>query len=202
MSGVTQFDLIVLTLLAISAAVGFARGATREVAALIALVVASLIAIFGLPLFAPMVREVVRPGWLGTVAALILVFLVAYVALRLIGAGVARRIQRTDLLGVLDRSVGLLIGLGRGLLVMGALYLMFHAATPQDLQPRWITEARTWPLARSMGNLISALAPRGLDMAGQLAPAFGKALSDGTGDRNVTDGYEAPQRGGEAESTR
>lgn len=197
----TQFDFIVLALLAISAAVGFARGAAREVAALFALVAASMIAIFGLPLFAPMVREVVKPGWFGTVAALIVVFIVAYVALRLIGAGVARQIQRTDLLGVLDRSIGLLIGLGRGLLVLGALYLMFHAATPLDLQPRWITEARTWPMARSMGNLITSLAPRGLDLAGKLAPAFGKALSDGTGDRNVTDGYEAPQRG-EAESTR
>jgi membrane protein required for colicin V production len=199
---VTKFDVILLGLLAISAAVGFARGAAREVAALFALVAASLIAIFGLPLFAPMVREVVRPDWLGTVAALILTFAIAYVALRLIGAGVARQIQRTDLLGALDRSVGLAIGLGRGLLVLGALYLMFNAATPADLQPRWITEAKTWPLARNMGNVLKALAPQGLDMAGKLAPAFGKALSDGTGDRTMTDGYEAPQRGGEAERSR
>ncbi len=32
----TQFDLIVFALLAISAAVGFARGAMREIAALVA----------------------------------------------------------------------------------------------------------------------------------------------------------------------
>ncbi|WP_374471456.1 CvpA family protein [Phenylobacterium sp.] len=198
----TNFDFIVLALLAISAAVGFARGAAREIAALFALVAAAFLAIFGLPLFAPLVREVVRPDWLGTVAALILVFGTAYIALRLIGAGVARKIQQTDLLGALDRSVGLAIGLARGLLVLGALFLMFNAATPPDLQPRWITEARTWPLARNMGNLLKALAPQGLDLAGKLAPAFGKALSDGTGDRNVTDGYEAPQRGGEAERVR
>ncbi len=197
----TKFDFIVLGLLAISAAVGFARGAAREVAALFALVAASMLAIFGLPLFAPMVREVVRPDWLGTVAALILVFVVAYIALRLMGAGVARKIQQTDLLGALDRSVGLLIGLARGLLVLGALYLMFNAATPQDLQPRWIHEARTWPLARTMGEMLKGLAPRGFDLAGRLAPAFGKALSDGTGDRTMTDGYEAPQRG-EAERSR
>jgi membrane protein required for colicin V production len=191
---VTQFDFIVLALLAISAAVGFARGAAREVAALFALVAAALLAVFGLPLSAPLVREVVRPDWLGTVAALILVFGVAYIALRLIGADVARKIQQTDLLGALDRSVGLAIGVGRGLLVLGALFLMFNAATPPDLQPKWIVEARTWPLARNMGNLIKALAPQGLDLAGRLAPAFGKALGDGTGDRNVTGGYEAPQR--------
>ena len=190
----TQLDFIVLGLLAISAAVGFARGAAREIAALFALVAAALLAIFGLPMAAPIVREVVKPGWLGTAAALIVVFVVAYVALRLIGAMVARRIQQTDLLGALDRSVGLLIGLARGLLVLGALYLMFNAATPKDLQPRWITGATTWPLARNMGNFLTALAPQGLDIAGRLRPAFDKAIRDGTGDRTVTDGYEAPQR--------
>ena len=201
----TQFDFIVLGLLAISAVVGFVRGAAREIAALAALVFASLIAIFGLPLFAPIVRKVVHPDWLGTVAALVLVFGGTYLALRLIGAAVARQIQRTDFLGVLDRSVGLFIGLGRGLLVLGALFLMFNAATPLDLQPRWIVGAKTWPLARSMGSLLKALAPQGLDMAGRLAPAFGKAWEDGsrdaTGDRTMTDGYEAP-RSGEAERSR
>ena len=193
--GLTQFDLIVLTLLLISGAVGFARGAVREVAALVALVVAAFLAIVGLPVSAPVVREIVRPDWLGTVAALILVFGVTYLALRLIGAGLARRVQRTDVLGALDRSVGLLIGLGRGLLVLGALYLMFNAATPQDLRPRWITEAKTWPLATEMGDLLESLAPQGLDLAARLGPAFDNAVRDGSGDRRVTDRYDAPRTG-------
>lgn len=193
--GLTQFDLIVLTLLLISGAVGFARGAVREVAALVALVAAAFLAIVGLPVSAPVVREIVRPDWLGTVAALVLVFGVTYVVLRLIGAGLARRVQRTDVLGALDRSVGLLIGLGRGLLVLGALYLMFNAATPQDLRPRWITEAKTWPLATEMGDLLESLAPQGLDLAARLGPAFDNAVRDGSGDRRVTDGYDAPRTG-------
>jgi membrane protein required for colicin V production len=199
---VTKLDLIVLGLLALSGVVGFVRGAAREVAALVALVAASVLAIVALPISSPMVREFVQPAWLGAAVALVLVFAVTYFALRLIGAGIARQIQRTDLLGTLDRSAGLLIGLARGLLVLGALYLMFNAATPEDLRPKWITEAKTWPLARNMGNLLSSLAPRGLDVAGRLRPAFDKALRDGTGDRTMTDGYEAPQRSSPAETSR
>jgi membrane protein required for colicin V production len=199
---VTKLDLIVLGLLALSGVVGFVRGAAREVAALVALVAASVLAIVALPLSSPMVREFVQPAWLGAAAALLAVFAVTYLALRLIGAGVARQIQRTDLLGTLDRSAGLLIGLARGLLVLGALYLMFNAATPLDLRPKWITEAKTWPLARNMGNLLSSLAPQGLDVAGRLRPAFDKALRDGTGDRSMTDGYEPPQRSSSAETSR
>jgi membrane protein required for colicin V production len=190
---VTQFDFIVLALLLLSGAVGFARGAVREIAALVALVGASLIAIFGLPAFGPAMRNVVQPDWLGTVAALVVVFAIVYVALRLIGAGLARKIQKTDFLGALDRSLGLLIGLGRGLIVLGALFLMFTAATPEDLRPRWITEARTWPLASSMGRLLSTLAPQGLDIAGRLKPAFDRAVA-GADDRSATEGYDARQR--------
>jgi membrane protein required for colicin V production len=189
--GLTQFDLIVLGLLAVSGIVGFMRGAVREIAALVALVAAAALAIFGLPLSAPIVREVIKPGWLGTAAALILVFLATYILLRLLGGALAKRVHGADVLGALDRSVGLAIGLGRGLVVLGALFLMFNAATPTDLRPKWITEATTWPLASNMGRLLQALAPQGLDVAGRLKPAFDRAVRDGSGDRTATDGYEA-----------
>jgi membrane protein required for colicin V production len=192
---VTQFDFIVLALLGISAAIGFGRGAAREIAALVALVGAAAFAVFGLPLFAPMARSLVHPGWLATAAALIVVFVLTYILLRVVGGALAQRVQRTDVLGALDRSVGLLIGVARGLVVLGALNLMFNAATPKDLQPRWITGATTWPLAQNMGRLLAALAPQGLDIAGRLKPAFDRAVGDASGDRNATDGYDARQRG-------
>ena len=195
MSGVTQFDLIVAALLLISAAVGFARGATREIAALIALVGAAAFAMYGLPVFSPMVRHIVHPDWLAAVATLVLVFLVTYILLRLVGGALARQIQQSNFVGTLDRSIGLVIGLVRGLIVLGALNLMFNAATPKDLQPHWIVGATTWPLAQNMGRLLTALAPQGLDVAERLKPAFDRAVGDALGDRPVTDGYDARQRG-------
>lgn len=187
----TQFDFLVLALLGISGVVGFTRGAVREIFALIALIVAAGLAIFGLPVFGPVFRDAVQPAWLGTAAALVAVFGVAFIALRLIGAGVARHVQSTQMVGFLDRSLGLLIGLARGLIVLGALFLMFNAATPEDLRPGWITGARTWPLAANMGRLLESLVPQGLDIAGRLEPAFDRAVSDTSGDRSTTDGYEA-----------
>jgi membrane protein required for colicin V production len=192
---VTKLDYIVFGLLLISAIVGFARGAAREVAAMVALLAAAAAAIFGLRYATPAAARLVHPHWLAVAAALILLFAVVYIALRLVGAGVARRIHGTDVLGALDRTVGLLIGLVRGLVVLGALYLMFNAATPADIRPRWITGARTWPLAADMGRLIEALAPRGLDAADRLKPVFVRAVSEPSGDRSATEGYDARERG-------
>jgi membrane protein required for colicin V production len=197
--GLTQFDVIVLVLLAISAAIGFARGAIREVVALLALLMGAAAAIFSLHQSAPIARSFIHPDWLGTAAALIGVFLVTYLLVRLAGGAIARQIQEADLLGALDRSVGLLIGLARGLVVLGALNLMFNAATPKDLQPHWIVGATTWPLAQTMGKLLTAMAPQGLDIAGRLRPAFDRALHgaehDAIDDRLKSEGYDARQRG-------
>jgi membrane protein required for colicin V production len=199
----TQFDLIVFVLLAISAAVGFARGAMREIAALAALLGAAALAIFTLSYSARPMRHVVHTEWLAAACALVAVFLAAYIALRLAGGAIARRVQETRFIGALDRSLGLGLGLARGLIVLGALNLMFNAATPPDLRPRWIVGAATWPLAQDMGKLLKALAPKGLDIAGRLKPAFTRAVRDAAhsaarqalDDRLKSEGYDARQRG-------
>ena len=192
----TKFDVIVLLLLAISAGVGWVRGAIREVAALVALVGAGAIAVLGLPAMAPLVRHIIHTRWIAAVVALVGVFVICYGLLRLIGAGIAQRVQRTHVLGSLDRTAGLAIGVARGLAVLGALYLMFNAATPEDLRPRWITGSATWPAARAMGELLTQLAPRGLNFAGRLKPAFEHAVGGGSGDRTDIGSYDAPHRGG------
>jgi membrane protein required for colicin V production len=197
--GLTQFDVIVLMLLAISGAVGFFRGAALEIVSLVALFAAGAAAIMGLSSAAPIARKVIHLDWLATATALIVVFVVVYGVLRMVGGMIARQVQHTEFLGALDRSVGLAIGLARGLIVLGALNLMFNAATPKDLQPHWIVGSTTWPLAQDMGKLLIAAAPRGLDIAGRLKPAFDRALHgaahDAMDDRLKSDGYDARQRG-------
>lgn len=191
----TKFDLIVAVLLLISAAVGYTRGAIREIAALAALVVAAVLAIYGLPVTTPLVRRLIHTEWIAAISAMAGVFVIVYGLLRLMGAGVAQRVQRTHVLGALDRTVGLGIGVGRGLVVLGGLYLMFNAATPRDLQPRWITGSATWPVARSMGELITRLAPQGSSLAERIPPAVERALKGGSGDRNASKGYGPPDHG-------
>lgn len=197
----TQFDLIVAVLLLLSAGVGFLRGAIREVAAMVALVAAGFLAIYGLPGVAPFVGHFIHTHWLAAAAALVGVFLLTYGLLRLMGAGVARQVQKTQVLGTLDRTVGLGIGVARGLVVLGGLCLMFKSATPEDLRPHWIIGSLSWPVAEKMGSLIEAVAPKGVDFAGRLKPAFDRAIkggasNDASGDRDAVSGYDARQRGG------
>ena len=194
----TKFDYIVLALLVISALVGFARGAVREVVALLALIVGGAAALFGLPQALPVVARVVHTPWMATAIALAVLFLAAYIVMRLIGAVLVRRLRGSNVLGALDRTVGLMIGLARGFVFLGALHLMFIAATPEDLRPKWIVEAHTWPLARDMGRMLMKLAPKGADAAGQFRPSFERLVREPSRDRSATAEYDA-RRGGEAD---
>jgi membrane protein required for colicin V production len=192
---VTKFDYIVLGLLLISALVGFARGAAREVVAVAALLGGAATAIFGLHFATPIADRLIHSHWFALAAALLLLFLAGYIAVRLIGAALVRHVHGTNVLGALDRTAGLLIGLVRGLVVLGALKLMFVAATPVDLQPSWITQSHTWPLAANMGRMLESLAPKGLNVAERLKPAFERAVGEPSRDRTATEGYDARQRG-------
>jgi membrane protein required for colicin V production len=190
----TLFDLIALGLLSISAGVGFFRGAVREMATVLALLVAGAAALWGLRFSGPVLRGFVEPAWAANVAAILLVFVIVYVALRLIGGSMADRVQATDVLGFLDRLIGAGFGLLRSLVVLGAFSLAFNAATPPDRMPQWIAGAALYPLTKAAGEVLKALAPKGMDVADRLRPAIADAVRDGAGDPPSEEGYDQRAR--------
>jgi membrane protein required for colicin V production len=181
---VTQFDLIAILILAASGLMGFARGALRELTTVIAFVAAVAIALFALRFTGPIARHWLHPAWVGNAAALLIGFLVSYIAVRMIGAGVSRSVHDVHALGGLDRVAGLGIGLIRGFVVLGVFQLVFAAATPPERMPRWISHAALYPAATDSGRVLKALEPEGLAIAGKLAPTLQHAVSDG-GDKSV-----------------
>jgi len=195
---VPWFDVIVLAILLVSAGFGFWQGATREVVGVAAFVVAVAAAAYGLRLTGPLARKLIDPDWAGTVVALVLTFILVYAALRLVGAGLARSIRQTQVLGMLDRTIGLGFGLIRAFVFLGLFNLAFTAATPPSLTPRWLTGSTFYPLTETAGQVLRQLAPRGADMAGKLTPALTGAVRDGSAkplrDLGHERGYDARER--------
>jgi membrane protein required for colicin V production len=181
---VTQFDVIAILILAASGLIGFARGALRELTTVIAFVAAVAISLFALRFTGSLGRHWLHPAWVGNAAALLIGFLVAYIGVRMIGAGVSRSVHDVHALGGLDRVAGLGIGLVRGFVVLGVFQLVFAAATPPERMPRWISHAALYPAAADSGRALKALEPEGLAVAGKLAPTLQQAVTDG-GEKSV-----------------
>jgi len=177
---VTQFDFIAGPLLIVSALIGFSRGGTKELMTVVAFLVAAIVAVFALRFSAPVGRAIVDPDRAGVGIALLFVFGLAYIALRLLGAGLQRRVHETEVMGILDRGVGAAFGIIRAMVLLGAFNLLFQMASTTETAPKWVTSAWTYPLTDVSGRILKAFAPEGLAAVKSVAPALERAVEAGT----------------------
>jgi membrane protein required for colicin V production len=172
----TGFDYIAGAILLVSGAVGFVRGATRELVTVIAFVAAAVGSVLLLRFSGPLARHVIHTTWLAHVAALIAGFIVIYIIVRLLGGRLTQGVRQTVLSGP-DRVLGFAIGLARGVVAIAVLVVLIRAATPPERLPGWFTHARSYPLASAAGSALRALAPRGLAIARNMAPTVENAVT-------------------------
>lgn len=192
----TLFDIIALALLGVSALIGFARGALREVITVVAFVVAAFAALYGLRFVGPLARSALHPAWLGNIAGLLVIFLVVYIALRVVSGGVVHSLHSTLGLGLLDRLIGAGFGLIRGLIVLGLINLAIHLAPPAQGAPSWIVTAKLWSLSEQCASMVRAIAPKGSEVARRLTPEIEKAVKSNEGDQGVSsDGGQSSESG-------
>lgn len=184
----TAFDLAALLILVVSALIGFSRGAVREIITLVAFTVAAVIAIFLLPFTGPLMRHVMHPAWAGAAAAVVVVFVIAYVAVRVLGAAITTHLHASSF-GVINRAGGAVFGAARAVVLLAAFALVFNAVTPKDVQPKWIVGGFTWPLSRAAGQGLASVAPHGLRIAGGLGRSMGEGVKKGfsASDADTTD---------------
>ena len=140
----TWVDLVVLAVLAVSALLAFMRGLVREVLGLAAWVGAIAAAVWALPRVRPQFQE-----WFGTSpwidpAALGVVFLITLIVLMLISRWIGALVRASPI-GGLDRTLGLVFGLARGVAVVVLAYIVGG----------WVERPAQWPApvreARSLG---------------------------------------------------
>lgn len=177
---ISLFDMIAGGILLVSGFVGYVRGAAREVITVLALLVATVVALFLLRYTGPIARHALHPDWIGNFVALLTVFVLAYIVLRVGASAIGRRMQNTKALGILDRTVGFGFGLVRGLVVLGVFSIVFSLATPPDRMPDWITHSMLYPLSFRTANVLRAVAPQGSRLAGRAVPVLEHAVRDGT----------------------
>ena len=162
----TGYDAFVTLVIITSAAAGFVRGGVREIVTLISFAVAVFISLIALPFTGPVGRSLIDPAWVGSILAVLVVFLVVYFGLRLAGSALKRGAHEHTGLGGLDRVLGVVIGTLRALVLVGAIHLVIAGAMPGERTPRWLTGSATYPVSAAAAKAIQAVLPnigRGVD---------------------------------------
>jgi len=88
---------------------------------------------------------------------LVVLILVAIVTVRISDMVLDSRV------GALDRTLGFLFGLGRGLLVVVVAFVFFAWLVPERSQPNWVKGAKSKVVLESTGQWLESLLPENLD---------------------------------------
>ena len=150
-------DLAMLGVIALSAIVGAVRGLTFEVLSLLGWVAAWFAGIWLGPVLAPHLPIGMPGSPLNGIAAFACAFLIVLVLWGLGARAVAALVGKT-LLRPLDRLLGAVFGLARGVLVLLALAAIV-SFTPANASPAWReSQGAAW-LNSILHELLPSLAP-------------------------------------------
>lgn len=144
---VNPVDLVVFAILLISALLALFRGFVGLVLATVGWIAAVIATWYFFVPAETLAREYIQSGLFAGLAAGAGIFLPTLIFCSLLTHLIAERV-RTSAISAIDRSLGFLLGLARGVLivVIGFWVLDTYVMKP-NAQPGWYTEARTRPLA-------------------------------------------------------
>jgi len=161
----TWVDAVLLAVVAVSGGIGYLRGLVREVLGVGAWIGALLFAFYMLDAFRGVFAGLLPADWIAgapwiaDVAAIGAVFVVTLIVLKIVIALVAGMV-RQSVLGGVDRALGVVFGLGRGVVLILVAYIAAGAFVPNtELWPAPIRQARALPLIAEGADWLNAQLP-------------------------------------------
>jgi membrane protein required for colicin V production len=151
-------DLIVIAILLVSALLAFSRGFVRELLSVVVWMGAIFATLYGFSYVKPYTRQWISIDWLADAAGGVAIFIATLIALTLISNMLTSQV-RDSALGAVDRSLGFLFGLFRGVIIVCLAYLLMAWILPKEEQPEWLRSAHTIPLVEEGAGLLLQLVP-------------------------------------------
>ncbi len=153
----TILDGILIFVVLVSAGLAMIRGFTREVFSIASWIAAAAAAYFFWEPVLPYAQRYISDDTVALGVTVVGIFFATLIVVSIITMRISDFILDSKA-GPLDRTLGFLFGVGRGviLVVIGVLFLNFFMA--EDKQPVWIAQAKSKPWLDAIGSdIINAL---------------------------------------------
>ena len=151
-------DLVVIGVVVVSGLAAFARGLVHEVLAIGAWIGAGFFAVWAAPFVGDRFLHWFGPDF-GKMAALGAMFVVALVVLSVLSS-IVGGLLRMSALGTVDRTLGVVFGLVRGVVLIAFAYIVAGWVVAPDRWPPPVLDARTLPYAYEAARVGVNLLPR------------------------------------------
>src|SRR3954447_270067 len=155
---ITILDIILLGVMLVSALLAMIRGFMREILSIASWAVAAGATLYAYAKVLPMAKtyfnnDIIAAGVVVGGTFLLTLIIVSIITVRFSDMILDSRI------GALDRTVGFLFGLGRGLLIVVVAFLFFAWLVPPRTQPTWVANAKSRVVLQSTGDWLISMLP-------------------------------------------
>jgi membrane protein required for colicin V production len=155
---ITVLDLALLAVMLISGLLAMVRGFMREILSIAAWGAAALVTLFAFSKLLPTAKTYFNNDTVASVVVVAGVFVGTLIVVSIITVRISDMILDSRI-GALDRTLGFLFGLARGLLIVVVAYLFFSWLVPDKQRPDWVTNAKSRTMLDSTGEWLKGLLP-------------------------------------------
>jgi membrane protein required for colicin V production len=155
---ITLLDIIVLAVMLLSGLLAMIRGFMREILSIAAWGAAALTTLYAFPKLLPTAKTYFNNDTLAMIAVVAGVFLGTLIVATVITSRLSDMVLDSRI-GALDRTLGFLFGLGRGLLIVVVAFLFFAWLVPERSQPEWVRGAKSKVVLQSTGQWLMSMLP-------------------------------------------
>jgi membrane protein required for colicin V production len=155
---ITILDIVLLGVMLVSALLAMIRGFMREILSIAAWVIAAGATLYAYAKLLPTAKtyfnnDIVAAGVVIGGTFLLTLIIVSIITVRFSDMVLDSRI------GALDRTLGFLFGLARGLVIVVVAFLFFAWLVPEARQPGWVRDAKSKVVLKGTGDWLISMLP-------------------------------------------
>jgi membrane protein required for colicin V production len=155
---VTLLDIILIGVMLVSALLAMIRGFMREVLSIAAWVIAAIATLYAYAKLLPYAKSYFNNDIIAAAVVIGGTFLGTLLIVSIITVRFSDMVLDSRV-GALDRTLGFLFGLARGLIIVVVAFLFFAWLVPPRTQPAWVANAKSRVVLQSTGDWLISMLP-------------------------------------------
>jgi membrane protein required for colicin V production len=159
---ITWLDFLLLGVMLISGLLAMIRGFMREVLSIAAWATAAIATVLLYNRLLPIAKANIPNDFVAAALVIGGVFLLTLLLVSIITVRVSDMILDSRI-GALDRTLGFLFGLARGLIIVVVAFLFFSWLVPSNKQPDGVRNAKSRVVLENTGEWLQGLLPQDMD---------------------------------------
>ena len=155
---ITLLDVILLVVMMVSALLAMVRGFMREILSIASWALAAGATLYAYPRLLPIAKQYFTNDYVAMAAVVGGVFVGTLLFVSILTIKISDVVLDSRV-GALDRTLGFLFGLGRGLIIVVVAFLFFAWLVPDRSQPEWIRSAKSRVVLQGTGDWLMSMLP-------------------------------------------